>query len=628
MKTRTSSQVSRLCYGLLAPAVLVLPLLAAWAEEPQPARAVKAVPARLQAPPAAPGTVVADDPKPGKADHVQDLVFLGETRPVLVRLYIHVDGKPFRQVWEDFMTHLFKTLDSDGDGFLSRAEAARAPAPQTLFNATGGVDFTPPTLEVLDANRDGKVSRDELAAFYRRNGGAPFTVTGRQSNDSAQYVYVGGQQPTTPEALNEALFKLLDTSNDGKLTKEKLAAAPAVLLKFDSNDDEMITGAELVPSNPTNPYVVRAMPGQPVGQQGSANVWVKGAGSSEMDLARQLQARYGPKNNQPAGKKLTRKDLGLDEETFARLDADGDGVLDREELAHFAQRDPDVQLNVRLGSTNRGEETVAIVPSGDRPSPLSGQLRKGPDGGAVLDLGNTRLDVRTGPSGNEAFAVANLKEYYKAQFRAADRDNNGYLDRTEAQQNRVFRGLFATLDTKGEGKVYEKDVLAWVERTQDLQARAARACVSLAVSDAGKGLFDLLDTNRDGRLSVREMRGAIKLLDSLDRENKGHLTRADIPRSYQMTVKQGAPNFAALGGPRRVVVNGTMDNRPLPQRTAGPLWFRKMDRNHDGDVSRREFLGSDEDFRRIDTDGDGLISVEEAIKADEWFRNRQKEAGR
>ena len=49
-----------------------------------------------------------------------------------------------------------------------------------------------------------------------------------------------------------------------------------------------------------------------------------------------------------------------------------------------------------------------------------------------------------------------------------------------------------------------------------------------------------------------------------------------------------------------------------------------MDRNRDGDVSRREFLGTDEEFRRIDTDGDGLISALEAQRADKLFRKAKE----
>ena len=47
-----------------------------------------------------------------------------------------------------------------------------------------------------------------------------------------------------------------------------------------------------------------------------------------------------------------------------------------------------------------------------------------------------------------------------------------------------------------------------------------------------------------------------------------------------------------------------------------PAWFRRMDRNGDGDVSPREWLGTEEDFKRLDADGDVLISPEEARKAE------------
>src|SRR5262249_53416805 len=67
-----------------------------------------------------------------------------------------------------------------------------------------------------------------------------------------------------------------------------------------------------------------------------------------------------------------------------------------------------------------------------------------------------------------------------------------------------------------------------------------------------------------------------------------------------------------------------MRPRQAPARPArGPEWFRKMDRNGDGDVSRREFLGTDEQFRAIDTDGDGLISVEEAEAYEKKVRERK-----
>ena len=47
------------------------------------------------------------------------------------------------------------------------------------------------------------------------------------------------------------------------------------------------------------------------------------------------------------------------------------------------------------------------------------------------------------------------------------------------------------------------------------------------------GLFDMLDTNRDNRLSVRELRQAPKLLEKLDRDRKGAIVADDVPRTVE-----------------------------------------------------------------------------------------------
>ena len=66
----------------------------------------------------------------------------------------------------------------------------------------------------------------------------------------------------------------------------------------------------------------------------------------------------------------------------------------------------------------------------------------------------------------------------------------------------------------------------------------------------------------------------------------------------------------------------TRQNQQAPK---GPEWFRKMDRNNDGDISLKEWLGTEEEFRKIDADGDGLISVEEAERYEAQLK-KDKEA--
>src|SRR5262249_47809447 len=98
--------------------------------------------------------------------------------------------------------------------------------------------------------RGGKVTREKLASYYRSAGLAPFQLTNvAQPFSGVIRLTIDGRMAgqTSPEALTDKLFELLDTDKDARLSRKELADAPRVLAKLDRDDDEMVTAEELVP---------------------------------------------------------------------------------------------------------------------------------------------------------------------------------------------------------------------------------------------------------------------------------------------------------------------------------------------------------------------------------------------
>jgi Ca2+-binding EF-hand superfamily protein len=560
---------------------------------------------------------------------VQDFVLLAEARPVLVRVHVRINGRPLQAAWDDFMRHLFAHLDINGDGVLSKEEAERVPALNQLlgggFAAFIGASSAPKR-DNLDADKDGKVTPAELSAYYRKSGFALFQFQLNPNDGAAlaQLAYFGGTGPDPQvAAVSKAIFTLLDANKDGKLTKEELAAAPDALLGLDENEDEIVTTQEMVPDAklPSPRGAAMSMMSGPnkSGLAGNSTlVPVAAPGAVPPELVRRLHERYGPrttpKGKEKEEKKLSREDLGLDEATFARLDTNKDGVLDGSELIGFVNRAPDLCLTLRFQETDKSKAPVELMPVESRPSALAEKVKM-QDDLLVLDLGATRAEMcrRDEDKGPGRF-MDFVRPQFVAQFKAADTDGNGYIDEKEAKKSPFFGGIFKAMDRDGDGKVYEKEFIAYLDKAQDLQRRATDACVTLVLRDQSRGLFSLLDANGDGKLSVREMRQAPKLLEQLDRQGKGYLRQEDLPHNYQLTLRRGPAsaenNQEAIFA--QLYFGGYSKEEPAAR---GPAWFRKMDRNRDGDVSRKEFLFSDELFQKIDTDGDGLISLEEAKKA-------------
>jgi Ca2+-binding EF-hand superfamily protein len=252
---------------------------------------------------------------------------------------------------------------------------------------------------------------------------------------------------------------------------------------------------------------------------------------------------------------------------------------------------------------------LTVYNPSNRKMPLASSVRK--EGQSLLlTLTDAQMEWQRGNDNGMRFGPGGgIKQYYLQQFDQLVKDKKDYLEEKDLQQPQqdvqfFLKNLFKVIDRDGDGKLTKKELSAAL----DLEAAGAATCGTLKVNDQGRGLFELLDANGDGRLSVRELRTAWERLAKWDRDHDGFLAENEVPKQFQLTFEQGQ-----LGYPFRFAMAISFARTRQNQQPAkGPEWFRKMDRNNDGDISLKEWLGTEEEFRKIDTDGDGLISVEEA----------------
>jgi Ca2+-binding EF-hand superfamily protein len=529
-------------------------------------------------------------PVPGDA---QDLVLFLDARPYLIRLHLQINGRSFRQNWDETVEHLFRYLDADGDGALNEKELALAPSRtqwvQLMTGTSVEPDGAPEMAELTGDAKQTKASRAQFLRYYLNSGAGALQIE-------------WGWRGEATDALSNALFQHLDKDKDGNLSKAELSAAAAVLQTLDTNGDELIQGQELNPPRGGFPVFTyrTATDKQPVPKSFPFVILPPDAKAEAM--AAEMLRRYDHNKD----RQIDPKEWPLDKAAFALIDADGDGRLSAAELAEWRKLPPDLDLIAPLAPG--GPQDIRILPEADgKPNRLTALLPPSRDGALRIPLAEKQLELV------RHSLTAKLHQELLKQFDALAGANGVLNEKKIYQPPFTFVAMLRLADRNNDNRLTRKELTEYLQVQEKFLFRTSY----LTVVDRGSSLYEFLDADHDRRLSPRELRTAWKRLSVWDCDKTGRIARRQVPRQFQFVLSYGHSR-AGLPDPQP---GRPDDNMSLfRDRSRGPLWFRKMDRNGDGDVSQAEFLGTAEQFQRLDADGDGLIDAAEAERADKKGR--------
>ena len=578
-------------------------------EGPDAATAASATSAPSPAPTASStaSSVEATAASPASAD-VQDLVVLAPASPIVVRLHIQLQGQPYQSTWGDYLWERFSELDTNGDGSLDNDEYYRGNWEGGFVqrrDAAGRTVAERLTFLEIDVNpQDDAISFTE---FAERLADRCFSVSGN-----------AGRQQNNGQ---DALITRIDSNRDGRLARDEVTTAIAMLYKFDLNEDDLLSDLELRADG--NPFANRFafnQGGQQTSQAATALAPIPGAQLESVAHAAFLHYDH-PDNssfeaNDPNAKsdgQLSPQELRIASDTYQAADSDKSGLLNEVEFAAWlASRPPDVELSANLDADVPAEQRLrqsssAIDAGASTAVQPVVEIVSSPSKAGTISVRAQQCEIVLSAAGVTSFAKQ--RSNLETTFKRIDADQNGYIDEQEARNQLGNRSQFARMDADRDGKMFVEEYLRFQESEHKLSSRR----VAATVTDQGSRLLEIVDTNSNSQLSIRELRVLPAMLATWDTNADGDVAADELPRRYQVQIAPGAGG-ATLGLAVPIAFNG-MANTEAKLSGQGPEWFQRMDRNGDGDLSRREFLGSRADFQRLDADGDGLVDLSEGEKA-------------
>ena len=467
-----------------------------------------------------------------------------------------------------FFERLVRRGDKNSDGELTREEFDQANKPEERPNvplgpAAGGDGRgdARQRFEMLDRNKDGKVTLDEVPEPLRERIKPIFDRLGKQEVTLDEFQRFAAGPGPRPEP--GALFKRFDANSDGKLTKDEI---PAEMRE------------RLAP-------VFERLGKEEIGQDEFVQF---------MERMRDAAGRPG-------------QGFGNPEELFGRLDTNSDGKITIDEVPE-RMRPLAEGVFRRAGKERDGSLTKEeFVKNLQPPMPREGERR--PEGAAPRDgerrpEGDRPRDAERRPDGEQPRTGERRPDAAPSRDGAprdgAPRENGRRPDGArprDGERPGEMRGdgrgpqFMRLLDTNRDGRISKEEL-----------------------QKAGE-IFDELDRNHDGQLDPAELLGGpAGGPDGRTREgNRDAAPRTEGARR-ESERPAGRPEGDAPG----------RDRRPDAPAERG-AFFQRLDRDGDGKISKDEAPEMMKDrFSMIDTNGDGFISQDELRTAASLFGDRPR----
>tara|TARA_R110002073_G_scaffold48141_3_gene129556 strand:- start:6504 stop:8255 length:1752 start_codon:yes stop_codon:yes gene_type:complete len=508
---------------------------------------------------------------------VRDVILMLEPGPLHLRLHIALGGQSLPAIREAYVDRLMQTLDQDEDGKLSQEEMTRSPLLRT--------------------------PQRPLAASFLKSLGTAQTFT--RSDIMRTVERVGGEtiayrEDTTSVNNDQELFNFLDQDSSGQLDRMELVAAARRVLEKDLDRDEVVSFEELLPEPVVDPSDPIAGLGVVTPRRPSAGISTMIRDTRETRLSLRLLRQYDANRD----RKLSQSELAWDDASFRFMDTSGDGLLDEVELGFIHQSPVDLELAIDLEPVDDTIPAVQVIHANGKriERTMRPDFAKIQFEGAIVSFTRRKIDP-----------IATAVDNAMIEFNNMDIDVNGYLEKEETEQRvRFARGLFQTIDFDGDGRISGEEMEEYVRVRSEPLATSCR----VNIFDTGHGFFMALDSSGDGRIGFRERRDSAKTLAMLDRDGQSGVSMEEPVRHFHVEFVRGAYRLFGAN-------DESADETPAFQQRSesGPTWFRRMDRNGDGDLVWGEFLGPRDVFHQLDADHDGLIDPVEATAAENSQNN-------